>query len=157
MSTNPCKRPTWKLGVAFAGMCVLAFCQRYRELSQHDLRGMGMAIEVAYAGAGVCIAWWVVFRTSIMQVLWGWVYLVAGVAALGFAILDWLGIGVSSKGMPAELFLMPVIGWLLVIDPDVVRHRRHVKRLEDEARRLRFEQQDLENERRRLGLENQNL
>lgn len=164
MNTEPCQRPTWKLSVAFAGMCWLMVEGACGDMLRRDfettyLQGNWLALfwKIVSAGLGIWVAWLGAFRGGSLQLMWGWSSLLVGFAGLVFAALDWLGVTEPTKSMPLDVVAMPVIGWLLVFDRDVARYRAHLRELESERRRLRFEQQDLENERRRLGLENQNL
>lgn len=141
MKTDSSTRPTWKLGIAFAGMSGLAFDDLCRNLLQHDFDWLWVVWRMATAGFGIWLAWFGIFRTASLQLLWGWMCLVAGLLVLVMLAAHFLGLlpfHVPLDRMPL-VFALPVTGWLLVIDRDVARHRTHLRKLEDARCKLRLE------------------
>lgn len=141
MNTEPCKRPTWKLSVAFAGMCCLYGDRFFREFREHDFQWAWALSEIGTAGFGIWLAWYGIFRTAALQMLWGWICLLAGVCALGMMAahyLGWLQLRAPADRLLVTL-VIPVTGWLLVIDREVARYRKNLRKLEDARCKLRLE------------------
>jgi O-antigen ligase len=125
-------------------MCWLIADGAYRELMSNDREWMSWVWAFTFLGAGIWISWVGIFKTAGMQLLWGWLFLVAGIILITL-LVGWLLFGWTPVNrMPTRLMLlgavgMPVTGWLLVLDRDVARYRTQLRKLEDQRCKLRLE------------------
>lgn len=142
MNTIPSERPTLKLGIAFAGMCVLMLQSGLRELQKPDLGWTGWMLAALSIGPGIWISWIGIFRSALLQWLWGCVCLLVGLFVLALLMANLMGRlhpTVPLWDFLPEALVLPVTGWLLVVDRDVARYRTHLRKLENERSKLRLE------------------
>jgi len=119
MTTTPSQQPTLKLGIAFAGLCVLMLQYALRELQKHDFTWTGWLMAAGIVGMGIRVSWVCVFRTASLQLLFGWACLLAGLFALAVLtahFMGWLHSTAQPWKLLPEALALPVTGWLLVVD-----------------------------------------
>ena len=142
MTTNLSERPTLKLGIAFAGMCVLMLQYGLRELQKHDFAWTGWVMAAGITGMGIWVSWTGIFRSAFLHWLWGWMCLLAGLFILAMLVshlMGWLRFSAAPWGFLATAVAMTVTGLLLVVDRDVASYRTHLQNLENKRSKLRLE------------------
>ncbi len=142
MTTIPSERPTLKLGIAFAGMCVLMLQYALRELQKLDFAWTGWLMAAGITCIGIRVSWVGIFRSAFLHWLWGWMCLLAGLFALALLtghIMGWLHSTAPPWEFLPEALALPVTSWLLLVDRDVARYRTHLQNLENKRSKLRLE------------------
>ena len=135
---TPASQPTLKLSVAFAGMYLLVFDYAIRDL----LRAVSVAWVLLITPASLWIVWTGVFKSSGLQLLWGWPTFLLGSFAsvvlacrLAFGALMFMHVA-SPQLLLHSLLVLPT-GWLLVFERDLKRFMAHLRKLEDQNCKLR--------------------
>lgn len=140
---NPAaEQPTLKLSIAFAGMCLLGGDYAIRDLLRADSVAWILFRACLYMPAYLWIVWIGVFKSSALQLLWGWATFLLGSFAivvlacrLAFGVLMFPHVSSIQLLLPCLLLL--TTGWPLVFDRDVRRYRAHLRKQEDKHCKLR--------------------
>lgn len=135
-------RPTLKLSIAFAGMCLLGMDYAIRDLFR-GTSGVWMLFTVCvYTPSYLWISWIGVFKSSGLQLLWGWATLLLGSFTVIILVGRLIFGAVLFPHVSAIQLLLPSLllfttGWPLVFDHDVRRFRVHLRKIENERCKLR--------------------
>jgi len=128
--------------MAFAGMCLLGIDYAVRDLFRGASEVWMLFIVCVYTPCYLWISWIGVFKSSVIQLLWGWATLLLGSFAITI-LTSRLLFGavmfpkVSSIQLLLPSFLLFTTGWPLVFDQDVRRFRAHLRKIENESCKLR--------------------
>jgi len=128
-----------KLWIAFAAICGVIAAETFLECLKPQRSWINWVFAVLKVPLGTWVAWFIIFRTPRLQLLWGWMSLLSGFLSLLVFILLFL---VPHQGVAFPLHILSagclaVCGWLLVFDRQVAAHRSQLRVEEDKRASLR--------------------
>ena len=128
-----------KLWIAFAAMSGVVVTEIFARYVKPESGWIDWILAVLRIVLGIWVAWFGIFRTSRLHLLWGWICLLSGFLSLLVFVLLFLGPH-HSIAFPRHLLsagCSAVCGWLLVFDRQVAAHRSQLRVEEDKRASLR--------------------
>jgi len=122
-----------KLWIAFAAMCWVLVTETFEKYHLPEGHWIDWLKAVLKIGLWMWITWFGLFRTSRLQLFWGWVLFIGGTFCLMDSILLF-HLPQSDSALPLHVLnagCMALAGWLLVFDRHLVAWRSLLRSTEN--------------------------